>query len=234
MLRPFERKVYSQNGEDGVIEELFDRIGTGPRFAVEFGAGDGVQCCTQHLHEQGWQVLQMDSNPGSPAVKCEHIAADNISQVLAKYGVPHDLDLLCIDIDSNDFWVWKALDHSYQPRLVVIEYNASIPPTQARSVAYDPNLTWDGSTYFGASLLALHWLANSKGYDLVHCDSAGVNAFFVRADLTHPTLAALSPATAYREPSYRPYPAATRAMIEIGLDLNARAAPTMQAEGGRV
>jgi len=221
VLRPFERKVYSQNGEDGIIEEIFNRIGTGPKFAVEFGAGDGIQCCTRHLRDKSWHVLWMDASPYNPAtVKRERINAENINDLFSTYGVPHDLDLLCIDIDSNDFWVWKALDDAYKPRLVVVEYNASIGPNEARSVAYDPDLTWDGTAYFGASLLAMHWLAQSKGYDLVYCDNHGVNAFFVRADLTDDTLQALNPTSAYREPGYGRFPPATRAMIEIGEDLN--------------
>jgi len=219
-MLPFERRVYSQNGEDGIIEEIFNRIGTGPRFAVEFGVGDGTQCLTRYLLEDGWDVLRMDSRNGNPPpIKHEHITADNINQLLAKYEVPHDLDLLCIDIDGNDFWVWKALHDTYTPRLVVVEYNANVPPNQARSVDYDPDLVWDGTTYFGASLLALYWLAASKGYHLVHCDNSGVNAFFIRADLNE--FPALTATSAYREPGYGQFPPARRAMVEIGEDLNA-------------
>ena len=217
-LSAFERRIYSQNGEDGVIAEIFRRIGTGPRFAVEFGVGDGSECMTRCLFEQGWDVLQMDARAGPPPVKHERITAENVNALFAKYGVPHGLDLLVIDIDGNDFWVWKAIDNAYQPRLVVVEYNASIPPILARSVAYDPDLVWDGSTYFGASLLALSWLARAKGYDLVYCDNSGTNAFFVRSDVND--LPALTPTLAYREPRYGAHRPAARAMVEIGEDLN--------------
>lgn len=231
VLRPFERQVYSQNGEDGIIEEIFNRIGTGSRFAVEFGVEDGKECLTRHLRDdKGWDVLQMDGGDDNPpSIKREYITAENINDLLAKYQVPHDLDLLCIDIDSNDFWVWKALDDAYKPRLLIVEYNASVPPNEAKTVAYDPELTWDGTTYFGASLLALYWLAKTKGYDLVYCNDSGVNAFFVRADLTYGTLPALIPTSAYRGPSYGRqgrdgawlgHPPTKRELVEIGEDLN--------------
>ena len=232
VLRPFERKDYSQNGEDGIIEEIFNRIGTGSKFAVEFGVDDGTECLTRYLRDnKGWHVLQMDGRDDNPpSIKHEYITAENINELFVKYEVPYDLDLLCIDIDSNDFWVWKALDQAYKPRLLVVEYNASVPPNEAKSVAYDPKLVWDGTTYFGASLLALYWLAKRKGYDLVYCNDNGVNAFFVRADLTYGKLPALIPTAAYRGPSYGRqgrggawlgHPPTTRAMVEIGEDLNA-------------
>jgi hypothetical protein len=230
ILRPFERKVYSQSGEDGIIEEIFRRIDTGSKYAVEFGVEDGSECNTRLLKEKGWEVLQMDGRDDNPtSIKQEFITAENINELFAKYGVPEDLDMLCIDIDSNDFWVWKALDEKYRPRLIVAEYNAHIPPNEAKTVAYDPKLVWDGTSYFGASLLALYWLAKTRGYDLVYCTDNGANAFFVRADLTPGKLPALIPTAAYRGPSFGRigrdgaflgHPPTTREFVEIDEDLN--------------
>jgi len=115
-------------------------------------------------------------------IKIEKVTAENIQHLFQKYKVPKNFDLLSIDIDYNDYWVWNAIV-DYFPRVVVIEYNSSIPPTESRVVPYDPNAKWDGTNYFGASLLALTNLGLSKGYDLVGCDSRGVNAFFVKSDL---------------------------------------------------
>jgi hypothetical protein len=108
--------------------------------------------------------------------------------------------------------VWRALHEHYQPRLVVIEYNAHWPPGQARAVAYQPWFVWDGTDYFGASLAALHRLAEHKGYRLVYCDEHGVNAFMVRADLI--------PALHYRPPNYdgrgHGHPPSSRTMVHVG------------------
>lgn len=115
-------------------------------------------------------------------IKIEKVTEENIQQLFHKYNVPKNFDLLSIDIDYNDYWVWKAIT-DYVPRVVVIEYNSSIPPTESKVVPYDPNASWDGTNYFGASLLALRNLGLSKGYTLVGCESRGVNAFFCKRDL---------------------------------------------------
>jgi len=161
-----KKKVYSQNGEDGVISEIFKRIGIYSKFAVEFGVEDGTECNTRYLKKKGWKVLQMDGGEDNPTyVKREFINAGNINKLFKKYSVPNDLDLLSIDIDSNDFWVWKAINKKYIPKLVVIEYNATISIDSAMSIEYNKNQIWDGgSDYFGASLLAMYRLARAKGY----------------------------------------------------------------------
>lgn len=200
----YEKSVYSQNGEDGVIEEILDRIGTDTKYAVEFGVEDGKQCNTRLLKEKGWNVLQMDDGENNPSsIKKEFITAENINGLFEKYRVPENLDVLSIDVDFNDFWMWRAMDNKYKPRLVVIEYNATIPPNRAMTVKYDGNRMWDGvSAYFGASLLALYRLGKQKGYGLVYCDKKGVNAFFVRNDLLNSNLLARTPRQVYRKVGY--------------------------------
>jgi hypothetical protein len=96
------------------------------------------------------------------------VTAENIEELLAAAKVPKSLDLLSIDIDRNDYWVWKAIK-SFSPRVVVIEYNAVFPPEISWVVNYEPTSYWDGTSHFGASLKALERL--------------GSNAFFVRNDL---------------------------------------------------
>lgn len=203
-LHAFERKIYSQNGEDGLIEEIFTRVGTESKFAVEFGVEDGKECNTRYLKDKkGWKVLQTDGNKRGPAsIKKEFITVENVNGIFEKYKVPYNLDLLSIDIDSNDLWVWKALNTRYRPRLVVVEYNATIAPCYAQSVKLDNARGWDGSNYFGASLLALYRLARTRGYSLVACNLRGVNAFFVRDDLLSRKLVAKLPADAYQPPRF--------------------------------
>jgi hypothetical protein len=199
-FRLFERKIHSQNGEDGIIRAIFDKIGTTNRFCVEFGIHP-AEGNTILLREQGWNCLWMDGGGDGQTIRKEFITAENINDLFAKYGVPRDLDLLSIDIDSNDYWVWKAIT-DYAPRVVVIEYNASIPPTESRTVEYDPSLRWDGTDYYGASLLALERLGRSKGYTLITCDRKGINAFFVRSELVPGNFRVRDIADIYMPPGY--------------------------------
>jgi hypothetical protein len=102
---------------------------------------------------------------------------------LHKHRVPLEFDILSLDIDRNTSWAWQAL-REFRPRVVVIEYNAAIPPQDDWEINYDPHAVWDGTVVFGASLLALQRIGEDMGYALVGCELAGVNAFFVRKDLT--------------------------------------------------
>lgn len=191
-LNTFERRIafierteYSQNGEDGIINAIFGMIGTTNNYFVEFGAEDGMQCNTRYLSKyKGWKGLLMDGadRPGTD-VKQEFITAENINQLFAKYNVPNEFDLLSIDIDGNDYWVWKAIDSRYTPRVVIMEYNACIPYAPPVTIPYDASFSWDKTTYYGASLSAMESLGKSRGYALVATDRNGVNAFFVRNDL---------------------------------------------------
>ena len=179
----FEKKIYSQNGEDGILEFIFNSIGTTNKFFVELGVGDGLECNSRYLLEKGWNGIMIDAvTNNQSAIKKEFITAENVNDILEKYDIPRIFDLLSIDIDYNTYWIWKAISH-YIPRVVVIEYNSSVPYNESLVVKYDPVAKWDGTNYFGASLLALFHLGNSMGYTLVGCDSKGINAFFVKNDL---------------------------------------------------
>ena len=100
-----------------------------------------------------------------------------------KYQVPKEFDLLSINIDYNDFYIWHAIGLEYRPRVVVIEYHATHLPSEDKVVIYDPNGRWDTTNYFGASILALYKLGFQKGYSLVYADERGVNLFFIRNDI---------------------------------------------------
>ncbi len=179
-LNRFEYRCYSQNGEDGILQGIFAKIDMQSRFFVEFGVGDSSECNTRLLWKMGWKGLWMDAGTHSQLVHNEFITAENINQLFEKYNVPERFDLLSIDIDGNDYWVWKNLEGKYSPRVVVVEYNAKYDPSESRVIPYDPNYVADGTDFFGASLLAFVRLAQIKGYSLVACDSMGVNAFFVK------------------------------------------------------
>lgn len=197
-----ENQICSQQGEDGIIKAVFDEIGTTNRVAVEFGALDAPTDNTLLLKKQGWKVHQWNGESYTPSIKKHWVTAENINQIWDREKVPQSPDLLSIDIDYNDYWVWRALKAT--PRLIIIEHNASIPPTEARVVPYDPNRGWDGTNYFGASLLALTQLAQSKGYSLIYVESQGVNAFFLRSDLLTQNITPLTAAEGYQTPKYGP------------------------------
>jgi hypothetical protein len=205
-------KVSSQHGEDGILDAVFRVVGTTNRYCVEFGVGGGRECNTARLvRKLGWSGLWMDGRPAS-AVRAptssdlqfhqEFITAENIRELFATYGVPREFDLFSIDIDGNDYWVWKKLA-DYHPRVIVAEYNASIPPDQAKVIAYDSAFVWQKTDYYGASLLALERLGRAKGYALVACDESGANAFFVDRKLAEGNFVLKTPAELFKPARYR-------------------------------
>jgi len=195
------RKIYSQNDEDGIIEEIFRRLGLSSCSGqfVEIGVGNGLECNTHYLLHCGFAGVWLEgAEDGEPQIRerfrsplekgtlrLAHafITADNINPLLkANLRASADTVLLSIDIDGNDFWIWKVID-VITPAVVVIEYNAKFPPPVSLVQEYRSDFTWSGTDYFGASLEALVTLGNGKGYRLVACNITGSNAFFVRKDL---------------------------------------------------
>eukprot|EP00941_MAST-03F_sp_MAST-3F-sp1_P004526 g4526.t1 len=180
--------VYSQNGEDGILSALFGRFGTTNRYYVEFGVEDGNECNSRFLREShGWKGLMMDGGfeDNTIGLYKEFVTAETINTLFTKHAVPREFDLLSIDIDYNDYWMWKAInDEKFSARIVVIEVNSHIPPQEARTVPYEATGNWDGETrYQGASVAAFEKIGREKGYTLVYCESRGVNCFFVRDDI---------------------------------------------------
>lgn len=174
------RKWFAQSGEDRIVKRIFRKIGTINEWAVEFGALDGrYKSNTKYFRDQGWSSRLFDYAPLDPSVLQATITAENVNEVFAAAGVPQNFDLLSIDIDGNDLWVWKAL--TYRPRVVIIEYNPKWGPFRSRTVPYDPERFWDGTIYYGASVLALTRLGREKGYDLVAYTRS--NLIFVQAGL---------------------------------------------------
>lgn len=182
-LTAYESRVYSQGGEDGVLQCIYDAIGATSETFVEFGAWDGRHLSnTANLRiHHGWRGLLMEGSDRADGnlVKREFVDAENVEALFDKYDVPHSFDLLSIDIDGNDYWVWKAIER-YVPRVVVVEYNISFTRDAATTMAYQADYVWDKTAYHGASLAAFHKLGKQKGYTLVHTDSWAPNALFVR------------------------------------------------------
>ncbi len=185
-LRPYEQKIFSQNGEDGITLAIFNLLGTTNKYYVEFGAENGIECNTRVLRESfDWQGLMMDGRFENKSINLhqEFITAENINDLFEKYQVPEEFDLLSIDIDFNDFYIWNTISSKYSPRVVIIEYNATHLPDEDKVVVYQPFNSWDGTNYFGASILSLQRLGERHGYTLVYADKCGVNLFFIRNDI---------------------------------------------------
>jgi hypothetical protein len=191
-------KTYCQNDEDGIIQEIFRRIEVKHRTFIEFGVETGIECNTAKLLIEGWRGLWIEGNPqhggqirknldafrkdGRLKLTEGMVTAENVNALFGKAGFSGEIDLLSIDIDFNDYWVWKAIE-VVTPRAVVIEYNAIIRPPHSLVGPYEATRVWDGSNYGGASLEAMVRLGRAKGYRIVGCSLAGSNAFFVRDDL---------------------------------------------------
>ena len=192
-LTRYEHRVFSQNGEDGVLVEMFARLGVANRYFVEFGIQNGTEGNAILLADVcGWSGLFLEADPkGFAAVSAKYagtrvtvaqelVTADRIEAVLDAHGAPAEPDLLSIDIDGNDIYVWDALTR--RPRVLVIEYNSGIRGPGALAQPHDSDRVWDGSGAFGSTLAALDVVAERKGYRLAHSDLTGTNAFYVRVE----------------------------------------------------
>lgn len=217
-LEKYGFKVYSQNDEDGMIEEIFHRIGTKDKNFIEFGVQDGIESNGHYLLLKGWKGLWIECGEksckeilkkfgggviasGALTVVHEFIKRNNINQIFTDNNFTGEIDLLSIDIDGNDYHVWEAID-VVSPRVVVIEYNSKIPPTCEWIMPYCEQHTWDGGDKHGASLLSLEKLGKEKQYTLVGTNISGVNAFFVRNDCLNNSFADLNVEQLYNPPRF--------------------------------
>lgn len=222
----YELSIYSQNGEDGLLRHLFSLLGVTNKTFVEFGVEDGKECNAANLLlNNGWNGLLIDGSPENVDGGRSYydrllggrkedlkflqafVTAENINQLISSQNITGEIDLLSIDIDGNDYWVWNSIC-SIQPRVVVIEYNASLGCESYQTIQYDSKFVWASGIlpdlfYTGASLQLLNELAREKGYILVGCDSCGVNAFFVRKDIAEGKIAEVSVKECFRPHAVR-------------------------------
>ncbi|CAJ1329458.1 unnamed protein product [Effrenium voratum] len=199
-----EERVCSQCGQDGVLRAIFRNVGfregSQHPFYVEFGSRKPGMLNSAVLREFcNWRGVLLDSQPGeTPHGGCrdcpgvamiatEFVTAENVVELFQKYEVPRDFDLLTIDTDYNDYWIWRALltDGTFKPRVVAVDFNPDISLQEAKVVRYSPLAEWDGTVYTVGSLLAYSLLARAHGYSFAYALEMGSHAFFVRADLLH-------------------------------------------------
>lgn len=165
------RSDYCMHGQDGIHEKLCEVLPIKNKFFVEFGSAgtwEG-QGNTPFLRSIGWTGLLMDRDLNDNRdfdVKKEFVTADNIQSLLEKYNVPKEFGFLSIDVDGQDYWIWKAIT-DWSPDIVCIESNHAIDLDRSITVPKNNEWKWDGSEYYGASRLAMLKLGRSKGYALV-------------------------------------------------------------------
>lgn len=210
-----EFQVYSQWGEDGLIQRLIREVKIARKIFVEFGVETYTEANTRFLLvNDNWSGLVLDGGESNirtirrSDVYWRHnlkavqafITRENINELLRDNGVTGEIGLLSVDIDGNDYWVWEAID-AVAPALVIVEYNSRFGAERAVTVPYDPKFVrqeaHSSCAYYGASLAALVALGRRKGYAFVGSNTAGNNAFFVRRDLLPATLREVSVAEGY-------------------------------------
>jgi len=211
-------RKYSQHEEDGILLYLFALLGTTNRRCVEICAGDGRECNTTNLIvNHGWwgclfdggeQNVQMgrrffarnkDTFAVPPVFTQAWVTAENVNQLIGDAGASGQIDLLSLDIDGMDYWVWKALS-VIRPRVVVCETHTPIPPELALTVPYDPKFVCESEHFRGASLAAMCKLGREKGYRLVGTHRYGFNAFFVQNGLGEALLPEVTAASCVNDP----------------------------------
>jgi len=194
----FEGQVYSQNGEDGIISEIFHRIGTTNRFFVEIGTSTGLENNTALLLLDEWKGLWVEGCQEANKKAAYHwadaissgrlktitamVTAENFQEMLKENEAPEEMDLLSLDIDRNTFYAFEKMTE-YRPRVLILEYNGVFPMGSQWGIEYKADEGWDGTHRFGAALKKYEIEAKAKGYSLVGCENTGANAFFVRDDL---------------------------------------------------
>lgn len=199
-LARYGMRIHSQGLQDGFLAEIFRRLDVERGSAVEIGAWDGIAYSnTRALLEAGWRCGYIEADATKFAelqnnIKGYEAAASNrlvtlepgerLDDVISTLSMPDDLTLLCLDIDSHEFWIWRSLER-FRPLVVCVEYNAYFDPQSRLTMPYRPGHHWTGGYRYGATAGALHHLGQQKGYTLVGFEP-GLDLFFVRNEVAEP------------------------------------------------
>src|SRR5258706_8618356 len=211
-------RKYSQFEEDGILLLLFAIIPPVNRNCVEICAGNGRECMVSNLIiNHGWSGSLFDGNERNvqdgirffsnhkdtffhpPRFTTAWITAENVNEKIAQSGMSGTIDLLSLDLDGMDYWVWKAIS-VIEPRVVVCETHNQIPPEKALTVPYNPEFVYESEDFRGASLAAMCKLGKEKGYRLVGTHRFGFNAFFVKSGVAEKSFPEVDPAVCLNDP----------------------------------
>ena len=198
-INDYEFQIFSQFGDDGIIQYLTNNIKDIEKKFVEFGVENYEEANTRLLLEKdNWSGLIIDSSKknishikkqdffwkNNLSVICNFVTKKNINQILKENNFVSDIGILSIDIDGNDYWIWKEIQ-VVNPAIVIIEYNARFGKELSVTIPYDETFVRNSlnNLYYGASLSALNKLAEEKNYSLVCTNKNGNNAYFLKKNL---------------------------------------------------
>jgi hypothetical protein len=224
-LRDVGFRVRSQTDEDGILLYLFSIIGAHHKTCVEICAGDGLECNTANLIlNHGWHGLLVDGNAANvargtdfyrlsketyvhpPSFACAWVTRGNVNELLTSHGFAGEIDLLSLDLDGVDYWIWEAIE-AVCPRVIVLEYQDILGPDRSWTVRYADDfaasrhsMTGANPNFAGASLAAFAKLGQRKGYRLVGVNRYGFNAFFVREGLADDLIPAVPVGQCFTHP----------------------------------
>jgi hypothetical protein len=208
-LAQVEFRVFSEWGDDGIIQWLTHHLSIPNKTFIEFGVKDYREANTRFLMmNDNWSGFVMDGSEKNVSkirnseYYCRYelnatsvfIDCDNINGLIASQSFDPGVGLLHIDLDGNDYWIWEKID-VVAPVIVIVEYNSIFGMDRAITIPYDKGFqrtqAHHSNLYFGASLKALHHLAGQKGYAFIGCNSAGNNAYFVQNEALNDTVRAV-------------------------------------------
>jgi hypothetical protein len=220
-LLDYEFKVFSQFGEDGILQYLTSEVSIPNKTLIEFGVENYSESNTRFLvQKDNWSAFVIDGSPKKikSLVKANYfwrhdikaidafITSENIDSLLNQSGFPRDLGILSIDLDGNDYWVYKSIS-KFDPRIVIVEYNSvfgnKLPITIPYDTKFQRTKAHFSNLYFGVSLPAWIQILTKKGYVFVGSNSSGHNAFFVRQELMTNELWAISQNAKYIDSKFR-------------------------------
>jgi hypothetical protein len=220
-LQDYSFKIFSQWGEDGIIQHLISSVDIKNKTFIEFGVEDFFESnCRFLLIKDDWKGFVIDgATQNIERLKNSYffwkhqidavdafITKENINDLLEKSGFDKDLGILSIDLDGNDYFILETISY-FTPRILICEYNPVFGPTRKISIPYQADFNRSNghysNLYWGASLSAMTMAAEKKGYILVGTNKAGCNAFYVRKDLMNEKLEALTAEAAFTQSSYR-------------------------------
>jgi hypothetical protein len=220
-IRDYEFKVFSQWGEDGIIQHLTKAVEIKNKTFIEFGVEDFYESnCRFLMMKDNWSGFVIDGSSANIERLKEtyfywkyhivgigaFITKENVNALLMKSGFDEDLGILSIDLDGNDYFILEAIN-CFKPRILICEFNALFGATRKISIPYEPDFNRTNkhysNLYAGASLAAITHIANQKGYSLVGTNQASNNAFYVRSDLLNSNLETVSVEQAYSPSRFR-------------------------------
>lgn len=221
LLSDYEFKVFSQWGEDGILQFLTQNLNIKNRTFIEFGVEDFFESnCRFLMMKDGWEGFVIDGSPDNIArlkssdffwryplhARASFITRENVRALLDDSGFDKDPGILSVDIDGVDYFILEQLD-TWRPSILIVEYNGIFGRDRAVSVPYRPDFQrtamHHSNLYYGASLKAFHHLCAARDYALIGVNKIGSNAFFVRRDLVNELIREVPLAACYRTSIFR-------------------------------